>query len=514
MPFNDCLDDSDLKSYNTELGEFSYAGPITRLLCVYHNNYPPTNIFYDTKTSVTNDEANELENSETTFGTKLFTSEVADPNDYYSIDDPMDASFTFGGETTTRYFPLPKAGFSGLCDYNKPALYLGAEESECVGILVMDADTCTGIGFNPEFYYSPILNLITDPQSTTTTVTVDTGAETHYLIAADGSYSATTTLVSTFTAGAPAECANHVKEVYFTFTYQARDDGFLIPQAVSAQFILQTTSSSEASVNIAQKFVSIFELLDPAGEIYYQSGNPGYLWMSDLLVGTVDATTSGITLSKDGYMIQPNSGACLLATDVADTIQSSLDNTIKFGENFTTSCYLSPTDNTAAEFETFCNSANTDLTTYYIFDQLTQATRLGKFGNANINYESDWITVSELDLNYATMTYDTTAQTCKLISEVHLQILYSKVGFPDNQHSYIITARKKGRETTTYYDPFKTSQLFNFKVSFDFVEITEDEGSTDAYESSESFEWPSDIFYPFGILDGAYGNKMVRVSML
>jgi hypothetical protein len=182
-------------------------------------------------------------------------------------------------------------------------LYLENEEVECIGQLNMASTTdCTGENFNPKYYYSSILKLISDPSSSTTTVDVTTTGSTHYLIATDNSYAATTALVSAYTAGATNSCANHLKEAYYTFKYGARDDGFLIPNAVDVQLILQTTQGT-GSVPISMKFMTFFELSTSTKQIYHKSGNPGYIDLKILLVGTVDATTTGITVNKDGFMM-------------------------------------------------------------------------------------------------------------------------------------------------------------------------------------------------------------------
>lgn len=46
LPLEPCVDVSDIREYNRDDGEFSYAGPITRLFCVAIDSYPPANTFY------------------------------------------------------------------------------------------------------------------------------------------------------------------------------------------------------------------------------------------------------------------------------------------------------------------------------------------------------------------------------------------------------------------------------------------------------------------------------------
>jgi len=126
LPLNDCLSSSNIRTYNQKRGESSYAGPLTKLFCIYYNNHPPSNKFYNEKLIVTNNEINDLDISDVTFGTKLFTIEAQPANNYYSIGDPLFALYT--SQTLARNFRLPKPTFSGSCDFNSPALYLINED--------------------------------------------------------------------------------------------------------------------------------------------------------------------------------------------------------------------------------------------------------------------------------------------------------------------------------------------------------------------------------------------------
>lgn len=290
-----------------------------------------------------------------------------------------------------------------------------------------------------------------------------------------------------------------MKEVYYTFTYTARSDGFLIPSAVNAQFVLQTTSYSKAT-QISHKFMTFFELANQSGEVYYRSGNPGYIDFDNLLVGTV-STSGGITSPKDGFIMPISTSTCITAAAAANTFTTNADNTLKFNQNMTVNCYIQATDNTVATFQTLCNSPN--LNSYAIFNSLSQITRIGQFGNANVNYQKDWVTVIEQDLNYGTTSYDSTKQSCTLITAVDVQILTSKVGFPDNQNAYVVSARKKGIASTIYYNSFLTSQKIDLKVAFEFTQITESEASLSAYQSTSNFNWPADLFWPISVMSSA-----------
>lgn len=141
-----------------------------------------------------------------------------------------------------------------------------------------------------------------------------------------------------------------MKEVYYTFKYTARSDGFLIPSAVNAQFVLQTTSYSKAT-QISHKFMTFFELANQSGEVYYRSGNPGYIDLDNLLVGTV-SSSGAITSPKDGFLMPVSTSTCITATAAANTYTTNADNTLRFNQNMTVNCYIQATDNTVATFQT------------------------------------------------------------------------------------------------------------------------------------------------------------------
>jgi hypothetical protein len=86
------------------------------------------------KDSVSNDEANDIDTEEVTFGTKLFATSAVETNNYYSIGDPLYAQYQDSTDNTVttsqRYFRLPKPNTSGICDFNKPALFLENEDVE------------------------------------------------------------------------------------------------------------------------------------------------------------------------------------------------------------------------------------------------------------------------------------------------------------------------------------------------------------------------------------------------
>jgi hypothetical protein len=375
--------------------------------------------------------------------------------------------------------------------------------------LNLNNDTaCLGENFNPKYYIDPTMKLLNDPTSSTSTITVSTDIAKNYLIAADGTYAVNGGSTSAYSAGTPNTCSGHVKEVYYTFKYEAREDGFLIPNAVEAQLVMQTSTDRDgAAAPVHMKFKTFYELSTATDTIVYESGNPGYLDLYPLFVGTVDAS-GAIALNKDGFRVPVSAGACIDTT--ANLLTTNADNVLRFNQNLTSQCYVQGTDNTAAEFEAACTSVTSTLA---IFGHLDSFARVGRYGNANYHYPSDWLTPINQDMTISGV-FNSTDQSCTYTSAVQVQILTSKVGFPNNQHAYVVSVRKKGIQSKIYYSDYKANSKIDLKVSYEYVRVTEREASTDAYVLKVAFEWPSDILWPFGTLAGAFGSSTMSIVSL
>ena len=516
LPFNDWVSSSKIKSYNREKGEYSYAGPLTRLFCIVFNNHPPSDTFYDEKTAVSNDEAEVLERNDVTFGTKLFIDEANAENDYYSIGDPLYAKIST--QDSAKNFRLPKPTFSGAWNFDAPALYLTNEDVSCMGELTVSTDGCISPNFNPSYYSGDNLELLPDPQSTSNGINVT--LDNYFTITvADGSYSETTRTnplvpltppVSTFGS---TSCTNIVKEAIYTITYNARDDGYLIPNAAKVTLVLYDSVSTNAAGNtvaVPMRFRTFFELEGNNSEIVYRSGNSGYLDLQPVLIGKVDPSVTGPIVNKDGFMAIISGTVCE-STPSNPKLTTLGNNVLLFNQNMSVSWYIQASGNSITEFESLCDISNTDLPNLAIFDQLNDVDQVGKYGNADLSNTLDWFNFIEQDLTY-TLSYNSTEESCTLLSEVAVEFLTSKRGYADNQHSYIISARKRGIERKIFYKDFKASnQKISLKTSFSFVRVTEKEASTDSEVTKVAYEWPSDILWPFGNFDSAYSLEIASV---
>lgn len=129
-----------------------------------------------------------------------------------------------------------------------------------------------------------------------------------------------------------------MKEAIYTFKYTARDDGFLIPDSVDVILVMYqtlTTATAGETVSVPMRFRTFFELVNAdVTEITYRSGNSGYLDLEPLLVGVPDAST-GITASKDGFMVELSNTNCLTTTALTNTLTTTADNTLRFNQNMT-----------------------------------------------------------------------------------------------------------------------------------------------------------------------------------
>lgn len=162
------------------------------------------------------------------------------------------------------------------------------------------------------------------------------------------------------------------------------------------------------------------------------------------------------------------------------------------------------------DFETLCNlttRGNLD-----IFNKLTNFQRVGRYGNANVNYPSDWLTVIEQDLDYATSVYNSTAQTCTLLTEVSVEFLTSKRGAPENQHAYVVSVRKRGITRTISFDDYISgNQRIDLRVNYEYTRVTEREASLSSKKIKVAYKWPSDILWPFGEFDSAFKNSLSTI---
>jgi len=383
-----------------------------------------------------------------------------------------------------------------------------------MGELTFSSASCTGPNFNPTFYYGNVMQLITNPQNSA--ITVNVSLIKYYTVDSTGAYLLNTTAnpASTFTSA--TSCSNILKEAIYTVKYQARDDGFLIPNAVEVILIMYntlTTTVSGSTVSVPMRFRTFYEMSN-ATNVYYRSGNSGYLDLEKLLVGTVNVN-NGIDSDKDGFMTPISTTQCQTTASLTNKLTSNADNTLRFNQNMSVSCYIQATAATEVAFGQLCDGTAVNKSTLAIFGQMNSFTRVGKYGNANVNFPSDWITVIDQDLNYENAVYNSTTRICTTFTEVSVEFLTAKRGYPDNQHAYIISARKKGISSTISFDEFlANNQRIELKASFEYIRVTEKEASLSARVTKVAYKWPADILWPFGTFASAFSPSVSATLLL
>lgn len=349
-PLLPCLSVSEIRQYNREQGEFSYAGPISQLFCVAYDHYPPANDFYVDidSDSVDQQEINDILATSKDFSNQLFTI-LGNRRSYFGVGNGLKGRVSNGGNIYVSHFPSPQPLSSGLCDYNKPALFLEPTDSVCTGQLDLSSnEACLGPKFNSDYWYSPILQLFTRADSTSAgnvDVTLET---THQKLNSDGTLTdiADTDITASTYDGTTCGCSNHVSEVHYTISYEAREDAFLHPSGATVKFILADTTGDCASVQqVNQRFVVDYQI-SGSTNVVELSGSPGYHDELPVLLGT----RNGDSISRvvDGFKLSGKSNAAgeCLNTNIA--VDQRYDSAISFNVNKTVSCMH--VTNTEAEF--------------------------------------------------------------------------------------------------------------------------------------------------------------------
>ena len=157
---------------------------------------------------------------------------------------------------------------------------------------------------------------------------------------------------------------------------------------------------------------------------------------------------------------------------------------LDYGDKLTVSCAVEVAD--ADDFKTLCESttARKDLWIFYQF--INSFHFLGIFGNAQINYEQDWVQTvrNSTDNLEVAGVYDETKKSCKqFTSSLEVEILTSKVGFEDELQDYIVGAKVTAVEHDWIYDPTQSPQTFSYYASVSFREVL-----PDSYETQSGFE--------------------------
>ena len=117
------MKDRQIYEYNRQRGLNNYMDPFTKLFCVYLDNSPKMDYFYNQKSEISADEMNRItSNSENKgFTASMFPMITSVTSQYYKqnykIGQEMYARLeTSAGNTILRGFPFPKPNVNGICD--------------------------------------------------------------------------------------------------------------------------------------------------------------------------------------------------------------------------------------------------------------------------------------------------------------------------------------------------------------------------------------------------------------
>lgn len=122
-PLNKCVHDKQIYEYNKKMGLNNYMDPFTKLFCVYLDNSPKMDYFYNQKTEVSPDDTTKfnLLRNKKGFQVAMFSSADSDSRissqENYKMGDLMSAKLDINSTTIIyRGFPFPKPNVNGICD--------------------------------------------------------------------------------------------------------------------------------------------------------------------------------------------------------------------------------------------------------------------------------------------------------------------------------------------------------------------------------------------------------------
>ena len=122
-PLNKCVRDYQVYEYNRQRGLNNYMDPFTKLFCVYLDNSPKMDYFYNQKTEISADEINRITSiiENKGFQASMFPVMTSVTSQYYKqtykIGQEMYARLeTSGGNNIIKGFPFPKPNVNGICD--------------------------------------------------------------------------------------------------------------------------------------------------------------------------------------------------------------------------------------------------------------------------------------------------------------------------------------------------------------------------------------------------------------
>ena len=296
--------------------------------------------------------------------------------------------------------------------------------------------------------------------------------------------------------------------------------------SITADVVMDSPAIRQGQV-LMQKFSVKFVEVGASTPVV-RSGAPGYIIGKPVLAGAI--TTAG-NINLINYIPDPYFGISLvkdmrLANNIGcpvGTTEYTSREPVRFGQNSQTGCslWLKMSDFSS---QASCDSLRTRI---YNLQTLTAQSknRIGRFGNASVNNEFDWIPIIN-DIPAAIQAGSSSAQTASrtcsnLLTEFKVEFLYSAYGIASNPQLAVVGARYSYttgsfswicNSNSDCIDPQVyttgtenvnnigiTVKPFQIKSSVSFVRI----GSSSTPYSSDSpsliSAMPDGIWYPFNI---------------
>jgi hypothetical protein len=137
------------------------------------------------------------------------------------------------------------------------------------------------------------------------------------------------------------------------------------------------------------------------------------------------------------------------------------------------------------------------------------ATRVGIFGNADPLATQQWIELVKPGVTPSTSFDDALRMCLGVVSGVHLQLLYTRVGEINNPQYKVIAAQQTYLTDNWQYaseDPAGAAEPFFFTTAVSFHLLEDKALDTFVPGPPKVVSLPHDLFYPFDIPDLA-GNR-------
>ncbi|CDW73609.1 UNKNOWN [Stylonychia lemnae] len=523
LPLADCLSQREIFNYNKMSGLQSYVDSFAKLFCVYVNNAPLMDFYFDQKNQITNEEVDSLTNTlskqgfvRTIFGTEIAGSQLS----YYIEGEKMFSRLTLPSGSLQQYykgFPLPQENMNGVCDNFRSPHFMQNTESSCIQIVDIQKECLSVI--NPS-YYTNYLEVYSGKSaffSKLIKVQINS-IFTYDTVTSSYTQSAATTVSDTiFNKDATTNtctCSNYVKEVHYTIktTPLAATNVISRPyfnvDSVNANIVLASSPLSGicgSKAQVAQKYSVNFITAASNIQVQSKSGNPGYKTGAPLLVGKVDTNSGGMQLYQNGFQLTgaDKYGACFSApsTEITEISTDYGDPVVNFSQDLNYGCSV---QKTYSELKSYCSDLNSNIDGMQLFKNLEFIQKFGEFGNANLYFTQDWKDI-KVDVSYQKLGdqiafYDIN-KTCHFYPNAHYKIFYAKMGFSDNPQNYIVDIYKYSvpQQWSFTRQSDDQKQTYFHQVSVQFVEITMANSTNSTFIDPPMQRVPKDFFYPFYI---------------